>query len=198
MGNGDFLFFSFSISFLFHTHKLFVLLDRPNDIIEKDCDFTQQSVVCSFSFSILQFSAPASRHFSKIAPMEVEVRRNTNRSAESQSGSTDSTPDLKVNKTNTRGTSGRRRSSKSLDSCTPSKKEPGAVIASHETNGDNREGLGVDVKMRVEEIERKDAINEQSTVSLVSTETGKWKGTGKTQAEDSEGKSITLMYLGKS
>jgi hypothetical protein len=133
-----------------------------------------------------------------MAPVEVELRRNTNRSAESQSGSTDSSPILKVNKVDVPGTSGRRRSLKSLDSTTPSKKEPGAVIAPHEAIGASQGGLGVDVKMRVDEIERKDAINEQETVPLGSTEMGKWKGKGKMQSDDSEGKSITLMNLGKS
>ncbi len=131
-----------------------------------------------------------------MAPLEVEVRRNTNRSAESQSGSTDSSPVLKVNKVDTPGTSGRRRSLKSLNSSTPGKKEPDAVVASHETNGDTRGGLGVDVKMRVKEINQKDKFNEQEPVPLGSPETGKWKGKGQVRAEDSEGKSITHMNLG--
>jgi hypothetical protein len=122
--------------------------------------------------------------------MEVEVRRNTNRSAETPFGSTDSSPVLKANKIDTPGTSSRRRSLKSLDSSAPSKKELGAEVAPQEANGVAQCGLGVDVKMRVDEIERNESINEQSTVSLVSTETGKWKGKGKMQAEDSDGKSI--------
>ena len=133
-----------------------------------------------------------------MAPLEVEVRRNTNRSAESQSGSADSSPVLKVNKVDTPGTSGRRRSLKSLDSSTPSKKEPGTVIAPHDANGASQGGLGVDVKMRVDEINQKDKVNKQETVPLGSPETGKWKGKGQMRAEDSEGKSITLMNLGKS
>ncbi len=127
-----------------------------------------------------------------MALLEVEIRRNTNRSAEGQSGSTDSSPVLKVSKIDTPGTSARRRSLKSLDSSTPSKKEPGTVIAPYEAPGGNQGGLGVDVKWRVDEIERKGAINGQSTVSLLSTETEKWKGKCKMQAEDSDGRSTTL------
>ena len=113
------------------------------------------------------------------------MRRNTNRSAESQPRDAGPSPVLKVNKINAPGTSGRRHSSNSLGLSTQSKPGPCAVVASHEANGDFPGGLGVNVKLRVHEING--ISNEPGAVPFDLTKMRKWKGKGKMHPDDSKG-----------